>query len=133
MTGGGKRRLSDRKQIEVFKRSHHARQGQAQSRAPVYQAVSILSGVSIAGCVRRHLSVRTSISGSPSHISGATCGAPGDFGAVAPAQQVFVGDDDFASLADGLGDGLGLVPAHRRAVFFWNYGVYPCFSRKLLL
>jgi hypothetical protein len=35
------------------------RQGQAQRRAPVYQAVSILSGGSVAGCVRRHLCVRT--------------------------------------------------------------------------
>jgi hypothetical protein len=31
------------------------RQGQAQRRAPVYQAVSILSGGLIAGCVRCHL------------------------------------------------------------------------------
>jgi hypothetical protein len=56
--------------IEFFQNVPPAqRQGQARSRAPVYQAVSILSGRSTAGCVRRHLAARISICGSPSHTS----------------------------------------------------------------
>ncbi len=35
--------------------------------------------------------------------------AGGDLGSVAPAEHVFVGDDDFAGLADGGGDGVPVV------------------------